>query len=266
MIMRLALLADLHGNPIALDAVLADIQAQGNVDAYMVLGDLAAIGYDPIGALERLVKLPHVYFVRGNTDRYLVTGERPGPMSEEVQAKPGLLSRFTQVARSFAWTQGAVSVTGWLAWLAELPLEQRLALPDGTRLLGVHAAPGCDDGHGVYPTMSRPELEALLAGCQADLVCVGHNHWPLDLVVDGVRVVNPGSVSNPFPPDLRASYTLLEADALGYRLEFRRVDYDHQAVVEAVQRVRHPAAEYVISFMLGQNQPFWQQLQDASHH
>ncbi len=257
--MRIALLADLHGNPIALDAVLADIQAQGDVDAYLVLGDLAAIGYDPIGVLERLVRLPKVYFVRGNTDRYLVTGERPGPPIKVVQAEPDLLSKYIQVARSFAWTQGAVSATGWSAWLAELPLEHRLVLPDGTRLMGVHAAPGCDDGRGVSPTMSQPELRALLAGCQADLVCVGHNHWPIDLVVDGMRLVNPGSVSNPFPPDLRASYALLEADALAYQLEFRRVDYDHQAVIEAVQRVRHPAGEYVISFMLGQNQPPWQQ-------
>ena len=48
--MRLALFSDIHGNPIALDAVLADIAAEGGVNAYWVLGDLAAIGYDPVGA------------------------------------------------------------------------------------------------------------------------------------------------------------------------------------------------------------------------
>ena len=56
--MRLALLSDLHGNPIALDAVLADIDAMGGVDGYLVLGDLVAIGHDPAGVLERLVRLP----------------------------------------------------------------------------------------------------------------------------------------------------------------------------------------------------------------
>ena len=45
--MRLALLSDVHGNPIALDAVLKDIAAQGGADRYWVLGDLVAIGYDP---------------------------------------------------------------------------------------------------------------------------------------------------------------------------------------------------------------------------
>ena len=77
--MRLALLSDLHGNPIALDAVLADIEAKGSVDGYLVLGDLVAVGHDPGCVLERLVRLPGARFVQGNTDRYVVTGQRPYP-------------------------------------------------------------------------------------------------------------------------------------------------------------------------------------------
>ena len=50
--MRLAILSDIHGNPLALDAVLTDIQSQGEVDAYWVLGDFAALGYDPVTPLE----------------------------------------------------------------------------------------------------------------------------------------------------------------------------------------------------------------------
>jgi hypothetical protein len=143
-------------------------------------------------------------------------------------------------------------------WLAALPLDQRLVLPDGSRLLGVHASPGTDDGVGMRPTMSDAELAALLGDCQADLVFVGHTHWPQDRQVNGVRMVNPGSVSNPFPPDLRASYILLEADEHGYRLEHRRVDYNHEAVIEELQRTRHPGADYIVRFMRGQNKPDWE--------
>jgi predicted phosphodiesterase len=75
--MRLAILSDIHGNPIALNAVLADIQIQGEIDAYWILGDFSAIGYDPVTPLQQVVKLPNVRFVRGNTDRYVVTGEIP---------------------------------------------------------------------------------------------------------------------------------------------------------------------------------------------
>ena len=165
--MRIALLSDVHGNSIALDAVLADIQAQGGVDAYWVLGDLAALGYDPAGALERLASLPNVCFARGNTDRYVTTGEQPQPAAEEVRDDPRALQVLVEVVGSFAWTKGAVTATGWLDWLGQLQLEQRLVLPDGTRLLGVHAAPGADDGLGIYPTMSDAELPGGAAGLRS---------------------------------------------------------------------------------------------------
>jgi predicted phosphodiesterase len=257
-VMRIALLSDIHGNTIALDAVLQDIQKRGGVDACWVLGDLAAIGYDPVGVLERLAELPNASFVRGNTDRFVVTGEPPMPTLEQLQSDRSLVPKMLEMVSSFAWTQGAVTTSGWLLWLAALPTECRLMLPDGTRLLGVHAAPGCDDGDGVHPGLNKQELQVLLGGCDADLVCVGHTHWPLDIRVGGVRVVNVGSISNPLPPDLRACYVLLEANRSGYQLQHRRVDYNHEAVIVEVRRANHPASNYIISFMRGWNIPRWQ--------
>ena len=52
---------------------------------------------------------------------------------------------------------------------------------------------------------NNTQVRPLLTGADADLVFVGHTHVPFDRRIDGVRVVNPGSISNPFPPDLRAS-------------------------------------------------------------
>ena len=259
--MRLAILSDIHGNSIALDAVLVDLRSQGSVDAIWVLGALAAIGPDPAGVLERLSTLENVVYVRGNTDKYVTTGERPGPTAEEARADPRRLATLVELERSFTWTQGAVTAAGRFDWLAALPLEQRLMLPDGTRLLGVHASPGQDDGSGFHPGLSAEQERSLLSGCNADLVCVGHTHTVLDIEVDGVRVVNPGSVSNPFPPDLRATYAILEADETGYHIERQFVDYDHAAVINQVHRVRHPAADYIVRFMLGQVVPPWSRSQ-----
>jgi predicted phosphodiesterase len=255
--MRLAILSDVHGNTIALNAVLADIAAAGGVDGYWVLGDHAALGPDPTGAIERLVALPSARFVRGNTDRYTTTGDRPEPTPEEVVADPSKLPVALQVTASFAWTQGAVTAAGQFDWLAELPLEQRLTLPDGTRLLGVHAAPGEDDGPGINPGQSDNELAAILGRGDADLVIVGHTHFALDRTAGGVRAVNLGSVSNPVTDDLRASYLLLEADATGYRLERRRVAYDIPSVIAAVERVRHPAAPFLLPFFRGERRSRW---------
>ncbi len=247
----IALISDIHGNRVALDAVLADCASAG-VAEYWVLGDLVALGPDPVGVLERLTALPNARFIRGNTDRYVVTGDRPPPYAHDVGADPALLRVYAEVAGTFAWTQGALTAGGWLDWLAGLPLELRETLPDGTDFLGVHAAPGTDDGDGIQPDAPNDALRALLAGCGADLICVGHTHLALDRALERWRVVNPGSVSNPRGHDLRASYVLLDADADGYRCAHRRVDYDRAQVVARLRAQRHPGAEFIIRHMRGE--------------
>ena len=251
--MRIAILSDIHGNPIALDAVLADSESMG-AEAYWILGDHVALGYSPVEVLERLSKLDNVEIVRGNTDRYVVTGEGPHPTREEARADPELVDAVAHLAASFAWTRGFVSAHGWFDWLEGLPMERRPALPDGTRTLLVHAAPGTDDGAGIHPGRSNAEVEQFHAGSDADLVCVGHTHEPMDRKLARARVVNPGSVSNPKAPDLRASYAFLDATANGYELIHRYVDYDHQAVIEAIRRSRHPAADFIVGFQQGLRQ------------
>ena len=250
--MRMALLSDIHGNSVALDAVLGDIAAQGGVEVLWVLGDLVAHGPDPVGVLDRLQHMSNVRCTRGNTDRYVTTGDRPAPSLADVRVNLDLLPTLVEAAGSFAWTQGALSGAGQSEWLAALPLELRERLPDGTRLLGVHAAPGLDDGPGLRPELSDDTLDATLAEAAADLLCVGHTHWPMDRTVRRGRVVNLGSVSNPLAPDLRASYALLRADAAGYQLELRRVEYDRAAVIAALEGQRRPGADFVIRHLRGE--------------
>jgi predicted phosphodiesterase len=254
---RIALLADIHGNSIALDCVLQDIEARGGVDEYWFLGDHVAIGHDPVGVLERITALKNAKFIRGNTDRLTTDFDQRWPLEENAGESTDLLLRNTRVARSFAWTTGAVAVTGWLPWLSQLPLDIRRTLTDGTRVLAVYASPGTDDGFGIHIMMSDQEVEETIRGCEADLIFVGHTHFPFDRRVDGVRVINPGSVSNPLPPDLRACYVILTANEDGYEIEFRRVEFDREAVIQAVKEVHQPSWEYIASFMEGRRKPDW---------
>jgi putative phosphoesterase len=255
--MKIAILADIHGNSIALDAVIQDIDESGGVDEYWILGDLVALGADPVGVLERLEALPKALSVRGNTDRFVVSGELPWTRLPDAEEDPALFQLHFRIARSFAWTAGAVAASGGLARLGQLPLEMRRQLPDGTRVLAVHAQPGADDGTGIHPKLSDEELAEILSSSEADLVFVGHTHTPFDRTVGNLRVVNPGSVSNPFPPELSAGYALLEAQEAGYELAFKRAEYDRESVIKAAREVDHPSAEYIIGFMKGENRPDW---------
>jgi predicted phosphodiesterase len=229
---RLALLSDVHANPDELDAVLADIQRRGGADRYWVLGDLVSPGYDPGGVLRRLTGLPEVAFVRGNTDRYTLGDVYPHLSVAEAQADPSLVPGLVAAARVGAWAHGYLTGTGWIDWLAGLPLELRTTLPGGTRLLGVHAAPGQDDGSGIEPDATDDQLADLLRGCGADLVCVGHTHRVherrVDLPEGPVHVVNVGAVAG-LMDEPCGSYGLLEADAAGYRVAVHRVAYDRAA-------------------------------------
>lgn len=259
--MRLAILSDIHGNSLALDAVLADIDVQGSVDGYWLLGDLVAMGPDPVGVVQRLQALPNQHALRGNTDRWLVDVHTEFPLT------PAEISRRAQnnesapleLAYAMVWTQGALAASGDLAWVAALPLEYRMILPNGTRVLCVHAAPGADDGLGIRPTMDDDAIAAAIADADADLIFVGHTHWALDRTVQGVRVVNLGSISLPVLPDLRASYVILAADETGYQIYPRKVPYDRQAVVAQLTSGRHPALTTITGFLRGERKPFWEQ-------
>jgi predicted phosphodiesterase len=248
---KVGLLSDVHANRHALEAVVADAARQG-VDRWWVLGDLVAIGPEPARTLEMLADLSNAHITRGNSERYVLTDDRPPPHPDDVIARPELFGLYSLVQRSFAWTAGAVAAHGWLDWLHALPLEVRLVLPDGTAVLGVHASPGRDDGDGITPHRDEHDLRRDLEAADARIVFAGHTHQPTDRVVGDVRAVNLGSVSNPITDDLRASYVVLHADRHGHRVEHRRVDYDRDAFLATVARSAHPSADYIASFQRGE--------------
>jgi predicted phosphodiesterase len=252
--MKLGLISDIHGNLIALRAVLADADAQG-VDCWWVLGDIVALGPDPVGVLACLHELPQLYAIGGNTERYVLTGDRPYPDFDDVAADPELLPRLVEVAASFAWTRGAITQAGWFDWLEQLPAELRLTLPDGTRVLGVHASPGSDDGQGIDTRISDTDLAAMLDGCDADIVFAGHTHDVTDRVIGDVRAVNLGSVSNPTRADRCATYAILEYDATSHIVEHRIVEFDLVGARAAIDAVHHPAAGYLDRFLFDGSSP-----------
>ena len=260
-------MADIHGNDVALRAVLDDA-AGCQVDRWWVLGDLVLFGPRPAEVFELLRALPGIEMLRGNTDRYVLTGEQPAPHATAADAagSAGLVQRYGLMAAGIGWTRGVLCQAGLLDTLAGLPPELRLRLRDGTRVLGVHASPAADDGSGIRPEIPDEQLSRLLAGCAADVVIGGHTHIATDRLAGRIRALNPGSTGIPERPG-EASWLFLEhgdglehhgdpghSAAAGLKAEHRVAPFDADAVARDLRARLHPNAEFMEAILTGKRQ------------
>lgn len=250
--MRLAVVADIHGNDVALRAVLKDA-VRLDVDHWWALGDLVLFGPRPAEVLELLQGLPGISMLRGNTDRYVLTGEQPAPHATAADAAAGidLVERYGAMAAGIGWTRGVLDQAGLLASLVALPMQLRLRLASGTAILGVHASPAADDGPGIDPGIADEQLRSLLAGCGADVVVGGHTHFVTDRLIDGIRALNPGSAGLPRTPGT-AGWLLLQDDGDALAVTQHSAPFDIDDVVGDLRRRRHPNAEFITSILTGQ--------------
>jgi len=231
---KFAVLSDIHGNSVALQAVLTDLYACYNIDQVFVLGDLVVFGPDPAGVIDILRTFKPLVNLRGNTDRYLLEEKYPLNIAQDWQS---------QVLASFDWTAKQLSSADF-EYLRDLSCY-RLIRFDGSEhtVLAVHGSPRSDE-ENIRPDTPEAELSQMLKlDVIYDLLLCAHTHVPMDRVVDGVRVINTGSVGLPFDGDPRASYVVIDQRSSGdYKVEFRRVAYDVDAVVRQLVTRRHPAA------------------------
>ena len=215
--MRLAVVADIHGNLPALEAVLDDI-ARRQVDAVVNLGDCASGPLWPRETLAGLIALRWPT-VRGNHDRILGR-DRPETMAAS--------DRF-----AFDETNSAQRT-----WLALLP--PALALSDG--VVAFHGRPGDDEAYlledveGGRLVAAHPEtVAARLNGVDAHTILTGHSHLPSLLQLpDGRLVLNPGSVGLPAYDDPKEPAHVSELGAPLARYAVLTLDGGRVAAVEAI--------------------------------
>jgi predicted phosphodiesterase len=230
---ELAIIADVHGNAWALEAVLADI-AQRGVKTIVNLGDNANGPLDPKRSVELLRSINAVH-LRGNGDR--MTGEG-GPTAR----KSALFARERLDEDE-------------LRWLRELPMQAR-----GDGWNAFHATPASDEEYflenvvsGKTVLASREEISARLGSTKGSLVLCGHTHIPrLVQLNDGRLIVNPGSVGLPaYNGDTpvshavetgspHARYAIAQHQNELWRVEFRCIPYDWKAAAAAARAAGWP--------------------------
>jgi predicted phosphodiesterase len=221
--MRVAVLADIHGNLPALEAVLRDVEDCG-ADVIVLDGDLAD-GPMPAATLERLQALgDRAIWLRGNTDRGL------------VEAFDGVFKPSGLAANPpddyFSWCAAHIG-TEHRNRLADLPFSVTLAV-DGLGPVAFCHATARDDNEFILVDSPLEHYQAAFASLPEPTVVVGHTHMPFDRLADTRRVINPGSVGLPYGHS-GASWALLGPDVV-----LRRTSYDAQA---AAARLREAAAD-----------------------
>ena len=217
--MKTALIADIHGNLIALEAVLADAERR-KVDRILCLGDVAATGPQPREVVERLADID-CPVVLGSTDEWLLAP----PAEEQVDDED---------------TQRILDIDRWVSEQLE---PEQLELIAGYRpvveledMLGYHGSP-LSNTDSILPGTPELELARMLRGHAASVMAGGHTHIVMMRPYGRSLVVNPGSVGMPFehigdgrfrnPP--WAEYAIASRG----RVEFRRVPIDVRAVTSA---------------------------------
>jgi len=216
---RIAVISDIHGNQVALEAVLDDLHKRPAVDQIIIAGDLCLNGPRPKQVLDTLRAL-NCPVIQGNVD-YEVVSEAPDKGAKKRSV--------------IAWTREQIGQEG-IDYLAALPHSYLVNNPQGEDALVVHANP-LNQEDAIFPTSPDSTLEQLLGSLAPTIgaLAFGHvhiayiRHWRHLLLVD------VGSCGLPRDEDTRASYGILTWQDVGWQAEICRVTYAIEEVIKQLK-------------------------------
>jgi predicted phosphodiesterase len=250
--MRLAVFSDIHGNRVALEAVLADMEAVGGIDHVWCLGDLSAFGSRPAECIRRVREVREAFgkekfqVIGGNTDRYLITGQRfPVPKAKDEDAFKRLARDWNARDAILNWNVAQLSWEDY-EWLAKrLGRETALEVEDYGWVIGYHAIPG-DDEAMLKPDTPEDEARDYLLDREGRLGIGGHIHVQMDRDLGSWRAINVGSVGSSIDAPGRAQWGLFTFENDEVMVDLRRVPYDVDAAIADLEAVDHPVPKWVI--------------------
>ena len=234
--MKIALISDIHGNAVALDAVLRDIEKM-QVDHLMVLGDLAYRGPEPKRVISTLQAIDCT-IIGGNADEWVVRGIRDGEVPDASLAR---------MREEREWTVRQL-VEEDLDFLAKLPTTHTIWLDEHTSMLLCHATPTNRFPVTLPETPEEELIPLYFARAKSEqhlITAYGHIHLPYIRYINGSVLVNTGSVGMPFDRNPMPSYALVEYTEGHVAVSIRRVRYSTSMAIEALTRVNYPHAEHI---------------------
>ncbi|ESU32043.1 hypothetical protein G3A_12975 [Bacillus sp. 17376] len=233
--MKIAFISDIHGNAVALEAVLQNIKAR-NADKVYVLGDICYRGPEPQRSLD-LVRELNAEVIKGNADEWVVRGVQQG----EVPAQA-----LEMMNKERDWTITQLD-TESIDYLKSLPSESKIEL-EGVRIHAYHATP-----QSLFDVVLPDESEETLIESQmvqeAEIYIYAHIHKPYIRYTNGKCIINTGSVGLPFDGLNKASYAMVELHSNNYQTVIIRVDYDVEKVIDQFRVIDYPNKEFMIKVL-----------------
>ncbi|HEX4622428.1 MAG TPA: metallophosphoesterase family protein [Myxococcaceae bacterium] len=230
--MRVAILADIHGNLPACEAVLEDI-ARMSPDYVVAAGDLALRGAHPKETLDLLFSRCHALLI-GNTDSYIAGNYLGGAYREKDHWKRELLD----------WTRNEVG-PAYVERLGKLPFAVRYSPRRGQDLYVCHANPkNLEDS--LEPTLEEADLRRFFANVDAAACAFGHLHFPYRRRLGRMVIADVASAGLPRDGDLRPAYGLFTFTPRGWRVQIRRVRYPVKKATQALTARKVPGAPLLI--------------------
>jgi putative phosphoesterase len=217
--MRLAVIADIHGNLPALESVLGEINTLG-VDGLLVAGDMTC-GPNSAAVLKRL-QAENAWMVLGNNEQYL------------LRFDSGLAPAWWHTSHQWAlnrWVYQNIDQAS-LDVLHSLPEQRVIDLPGTTPIRMFHGSLH-SSSEMLDPNLHPEPLKDAFDGTSEAVLVCGHTHLPWHERRDGRLAFNPGAVTFPCNGDVNAQYAILTWNGPGWEVEFHSAEYDHSLVRKA---------------------------------
>jgi putative phosphoesterase len=234
---RIAVLSDVHGNLVALEAVLKQLKRE-KPDFVLVAGDLVMNGPDPNGTVDALRGLERDggIVVSGNTDIAVGDFDYGSAFPQYQDGVPDTVSAAAEWAHDELGDEQ-------LDWLRRLPAERRIRAGDDQLVLVVHASPGSQT-RGFDQSLDANVVFERAAATDARIICVGHTHLPEVRDLGWKVIVNCGSAGYVFDGDPTASWAMVTVDGTEVSAEIRRTEFDVLSVANAISERGLPGDVY----------------------
>lgn len=231
--MRVAILADIHGNLPACEAVLEDITRSVAPDFIVAAGDLALRGAHPKETVDLIFDRCHAVLM-GNTDCYLAGNYLGGAYRERDHWKTELLR----------WTREQLG-DSLLQKLGALPFSVRYTPRKGQDLFVCHANPRNLE-ESLDPTLDDATVRRYFNHMDAAACAFGHLHFPYRRRVGRMLIADVASAGIPRDGDLRPAYGVFTFTPKGWRVQIRRVRYPVRKATQALTARRVPGGPLLI--------------------